>query len=91
MLQNDHRARFACLRVIFAFLAPPVHDQRPILTVSAYTSEVAGISDVSVSLPRLVGGEGVIATFPLQLDDAERAGLTESARVVRQAIESLDL
>ncbi len=57
----------------------PVHDQRAVLTVGAPTEEVAGDRDVTVSLPRLLGGHGVLETFPLPLNDEEEAGLQRSA------------
>ncbi|MEJ2718359.1 MAG: L-lactate dehydrogenase, partial [Deltaproteobacteria bacterium] len=67
-----------------------LHDQRSILTVSTPTPHVAGVSNVSVSLPRLVGGEGVLATFPLPLDEQEEVDLTASARLVRKTVDELD-
>jgi L-lactate dehydrogenase len=51
---------------------------------------VAGVKDVTVSLPQLVSGQGVLATFPLPLDDEEMIKLAASAKVVRDAIDSLD-
>ncbi len=68
-----------------------LHDQRSILTVSSFSSEVRGIPDVTLSLPRLIGGDGVVATFPLNLNEDESAALTVSARVVRQAIAGLGM
>ncbi|MBI5231576.1 MAG: L-lactate dehydrogenase [Coriobacteriales bacterium] len=58
-----------------------------VLTVTAPTPDVLGIRDVSVSLPRLVGGTGVIETFSAQLSDAERSALAASAATVREAID----
>jgi L-lactate dehydrogenase len=66
-----------------------LHDQRSILTVSTPADEVAGVKDVCVSLPRLVGGDGILAQFPLPLDEREEAMLRESAQVVRKAIDEL--
>lgn len=66
-----------------------LHDQQAILTVCAPETEVAGVSDVTVALPRLVSGEGVVERLPLPLNDAEQQQLHRSAAVVRQAIESL--
>jgi len=66
-----------------------LHDQRAILTVCAPTADVAGIQNVTVALPRLVGGSGVIETFPLPLSDAEKSLLRSSAQVVRQALDEL--
>lgn len=67
-----------------------LHDQRAILTVCAPTDDVAGVRDVTVALPRLVGGDGVLELFPLPLDADEEAKLARSAGIVKQAIESLD-
>src|SRR5262249_19133303 len=63
-----------------------LHDQRSILTVCCPTAVVEGVRDVTVSLPRLVGGQGVIETFPLPLDQKETAGLRASAGVIRTAL-----
>jgi malate/lactate dehydrogenase len=45
---------------------------------------------VTISLPHLVGSEGILASFPLPLDEAEQAAMEASAEVVCQAIEELD-
>ncbi len=67
-----------------------LRNQRAILTVSTPVPDVEGVRDVSVSLPQLVGGDGVLATFPQPLDSGERAALRASARVVRDAIDELE-
>jgi L-lactate dehydrogenase len=66
-----------------------LHDQRAVMTVGAPTEDVVGIPNVTVSLPRLVGGQGVLETFPLPLSPEETARLGESARVIRQALDEL--
>jgi L-lactate dehydrogenase len=66
-----------------------LHDQRAVLTVCAPAPEVAGVRDVTVALPRLVGGQGVLETFPLPLDQDEAARLHASASVIRQALSEL--
>jgi L-lactate dehydrogenase len=66
-----------------------LHDQRSILTVSSPTREVDGVRDVSVSLPRLVGGQGIISTFPLPLAGKEKEDLRKSAETVRKAIDEI--
>jgi L-lactate dehydrogenase len=67
-----------------------VHDQRAILTLCTPMSDVAGITDVTVSLPHLVGGEGILTTFPLPLSEEELAALAASARVIRNAIDAME-
>ena len=68
-----------------------IEDQRSILTVCAPTETVAGVSDVTVALPRLVGGDGILATFPQPLNAQEEAALHRSATIVRSAISGLGL
>src|SRR5215470_14535566 len=76
----------ALARIVDAVL----HDQRSILTVCTPTADVAGVKDVTVALPRLVGGSGVIDTFPLPLNGTEQTQLRASAGVIRQALDELD-
>jgi L-lactate dehydrogenase len=67
-----------------------LHDQRSILTVCARAAEVAGVQDVTVALPRLIGGAGVLETFPLPLNELEAEGLRQSAQLIREALNSLE-
>jgi L-lactate dehydrogenase len=66
-----------------------LRDQRAILTVCTPTPNVAGIEDVTVSLPHLVGGDGVLDSFPMSLNAEEEKLLNLSAGIVRDAIRSL--
>jgi L-lactate dehydrogenase len=77
----------ALARIVDAVL----HDQRSILTVCAPTADVAGVKDVTVALPRLVGGRGVMETFPLPVSETEQAQLRASAGVIRTALDELEV
>ena len=67
-----------------------VDDQRAILTVCASISGVRDCEGVTLALPHLVGGDGIIATIPLTLDAAEQDGLRRSAGILREAAASLE-
>jgi len=47
------------------------------------------VADVTLSLPHVVGGEGILATLPLPLNEGEQTALRASAQVVRKAIGDL--
>jgi L-lactate dehydrogenase len=64
-------------------------DRRAIMTVCTPTDEIAWVRDVTVSLPRLVGGDGVLETFHLPLDEGETAALARSAGLIRGLIDQL--
>jgi len=68
-----------------------LHDQRAILTVCSRITDFADYRGVTLALPHLVGGEGVLATIPLLLDATEDDGLRRSAAVLRDAIASLEV
>lgn len=67
-----------------------LRNQRSILTVCTPMVDVMGIADVTVSLPHLVGGKGILATFPPPLNAEEQTKLRKSAEIVATAIRSLD-
>ncbi len=64
-------------------------DQRSILTVSASADEIAGVLHVTVSMPHLIGGSGILAALPLPMNRIEQEKLHASALVVRQELDQL--
>lgn len=64
-------------------------DEQAVLSVSIVTPDVLGLRDVGLSLPRIVGREGVTATLWPDLDAAERDGLRASAEVLRSWIDKI--
>lgn len=75
----------ALARLIYAIL----DDQRAILTVCAPMPHIAGVDDVTISMPHMVGGRGNMGTLALPLSSQEQEALHNSARVVRAAIDEL--
>jgi L-lactate dehydrogenase len=67
-----------------------LRDQRAILTVCTPILEVAGIDDVTISLPRLIGGEGILTTFLPQMDEKEQGQLERSAQLLHDVIQQLE-
>ena len=68
-----------------------LHDQRAVLTICSRVRDVPDCEGLTLSLPHVVGGEGVLATIPLSLDAREHQELRASAGVLRDAVESLGL
>jgi len=66
-----------------------LRDQRAIMTVCTPVAEVSGVKDITVSLPNLFGGSGVIETLQPSLNDEESIALRSSAMIVKNAIDSL--
>jgi L-lactate dehydrogenase len=67
-----------------------LQNERSVLTICSPAAEIAGVENVTVAMPLLFGGDGVIETLPLPLEGKELEQLQRSATIVKQAIDSLD-
>lgn len=76
----------AIARIVEAILK----DQRAILTVCTPIPEVAGVKNVTLSLPHLVGGEGALSTLYPPVDAEEEQLLRRSAEIIAADIALLD-
>jgi L-lactate dehydrogenase len=63
------------------------NDERRILTVSVVDG--AGEKSLSMSLPRIVGRAGVVATLMPKMDASESAALRRSGRIIRKNFDLL--
>jgi L-lactate dehydrogenase len=64
-------------------------NQRSILTVCTPIDEFSGLEDVTLALPNLIGGEGILETLTPSVNKAEEEALMESATVIHNAIQFL--
>lgn len=89
IIEGKHATYYGIGSALSRILDVVLHDQRAILTVCAPMPDVAGVGDVTVSLPFLVTGDGVSAALPLPLNADEQEQLRRSTEIVRQAIDEL--
>lgn len=66
-----------------------VRDEGSILPVSTQMHGEYGIEDVVLSMPCIVGKDGIETKVPLQLSEEEQSRLLESAKVLKEIIDSL--
>lgn len=68
-----------------------LHDQRSIMTICTPQASIAGVDNVTVSMPHMLGGDGVIGEHhPLKLNESEQEKLHKSATLIRQLITDLE-
>jgi len=63
-----------------------LNNENRVLPVSSLMNDYHGISDVCLSVPSIVNGRGVEVALPIPLNEAERAGLVNSAEAIRGVI-----
>jgi len=64
-------------------------DERAILTCSTLCDAVEGVTGVALSLPRVLGSGGVLATLDPHLDPGEHEALRRSAGILKEAADRL--
>lgn len=67
-----------------------LQDQLAIMTVCSPQPEIVGVKDVTVAMPHLIGGQGIIEKFPLTLSYDEQEKLYQSASLIRSLITDLE-
>jgi L-lactate dehydrogenase len=65
------------------------NDERGVYTVSAPCSDIPEFLGISLSLPRILGSEGIIDTLRPSLTPEEQAAMQRSAQVIAAAAEQL--
>lgn len=84
---TNYAVALATTRIIEAVL----YDEHQVLPVSSLLTGYAGISDVCLSVPSVVGRAGLLRVLPVPLSEDEREGLRHSARTVRAELDKLEL
>ena len=68
-----------------------MRDEKSILPVSHMMHGVYGIDGVVLSMPAIVGSDGVEADIPIELNGEEALRLKESADALKEIVDSLEL
>ena len=68
-----------------------VRDEKSILPVSTMMHGEQGIDGVVLSMPCIVGSDGIETQVPIKLDEGELTRLKESAKILKEIIEKLDI
>ena len=68
-----------------------LRDEHAVLTVSAVVAEATNFGQVSLSVPAVIGREGVQRILPIRLSEQEDRALRRSADILKGHIATLDL
>ena len=66
-------------------------DERAVLTLANLTNDIKGLEGVSLSLPRVLGADGIMTTIAPSLSEEEHNLLIKSADILRKAAAGLTL
>ncbi len=84
------RATYSVLRSSVTRICEAIiRDEKSIMTVSNFWTELQGVHDVVMSMPAIIGSSGVEYQIPLNLNDEEALHLRESAQTLRNMIDQI--
>ena len=76
----------ALVRIVEAFLG----DEKSILTVSTLLEDYLGVSNAYLSVPTIVGKNGIEKVLDISLSDEEKVKFINSANLMKEYIDSID-
>jgi L-lactate dehydrogenase len=85
IIQGKGATNYAIGLATAKILEALLHDENRILPVSSLLKDYQGIDDVCLSVPSIVNRGGVEQALAIKMNDAELAGLKNSAEQIRQA------
>jgi L-lactate dehydrogenase len=91
VIRRKGATNFAIAAALTRIVEAIVRDEASVLTVSTLLQGQYGIDGVCLSLPAVVGRQGVRHLLPIPLAEAEEQALRRSAGVIRGALETLNL
>lgn len=66
-------------------------DQHAVFSVSSVSDNVEGVRDVALSIPRVLGADGVVTDLVPELDPDEHDALRKSAELLKGQVDKLEL
>ena len=86
IIKRKHATYYGIAMAVKRICEAIIRDEKSVLAVSSLMKDVYGVEDVALSMPSIVGKDGIEDLMPMRLDVAEQRKLRESAQVLKEAI-----
>ena len=91
IIARKHATYYGVAMTVKRICAAILRDEKSILPISSMMHGEYGIEGVALSLPAIVGKNGMEGHVPIPLSDAEQQALRQSAETLRRAAEAAGL
>ena len=91
IIQRKRATYFGVAMAVKRICEVIVRNEKAILPVSTSMNGEYGIEDVVLSMPCVVGSDGIEMQVPVNLNDEEKAKLQESAKILKETISTLNI
>ena len=89
IVSRKHSAYYGIAMSVKRICEAVINDEKSVLPVSSLIDGVYGIHDVAMSIPAVVGKDGIEDIMPIRLNDDEQKRLQDSAKVLREVIDEV--
>lgn len=86
IIKRKHATYYGIAMAVKRICEAVIRDEKSVLPVSSVMKDVYGVEDVALSMPAIVGKDGIEDLIPVCLDVSEQRKLRESASVLREVI-----
>ena len=86
IIKRKHATYYGIAMAVKRICEAIIRDEKSVLAVSSVMKEVEGIEDVALSMPAIVGKDGIEDLIPVRLDVTEQRKLRESASLLKEVI-----
>ena len=90
IIEKKHATYYGVAMAVKRICTAVMRDEQTVLPVSSLMVGEYGLSDLAISMPTVVGRDGVVCRVPVPLDDDEQHELTASAKALKDIIDSVD-
>lgn len=91
IIKKKHATYFGIAMVVKRICQAIVRDEKSIFPVSHRMHGEYGLDDVVLSMPAIVGAYGMESPIPISLDDKEVTKLHESAKILKEITDKINL
>lgn len=91
IIEKKHATYYGIAMSVRRICEVILRDEKSILPISSMMYGEYGISDVALSMPAIVGKNGVEVKVPIPLSEAEVAHLQQSASMLRDVLDSVGI
>ena len=90
IIEKKHATYYGVAMSVKRICTAVMRDEECVLPVSTLMVGEYGLNDLCISLPTIVGRDGVVCRVPVSLNEGEMGELQKSAKALKEVIESAD-
>ena len=88
IIRRKHATYYGIAMSVKRICEAIIRDEKSVLAVSSVMDDVFGVQDVALSMPAVVGKDGIEDLIPVRLSVEEQRKLHDSAEILKEAIRS---